>query len=133
MKRLFSLLSAALFVVAALSPASARGAKTWEETKEYGPPEWVGVVIPVGVAVGGVSFESGRARTVEVAVEDTAAPATAIRISQGDQSIGVYCTSTPKPIDIASHQTLRVTLLAGVCGGGPSFITTGQVRARFST
>ena len=132
MNKILSLLSA-LLVLAAMSSASAREGKTREETQKYGPPQAIMIETEVGVVVGSVTFDAGRARTVEVAVEDTASPATAFTVRQGERNLGTYCTSTPKPIDIAPRQKLYVHLFIGVCDGDPSFITTGLVRARFST
>lgn len=132
MRRLFSVLSATLLVVAAFSPASAREKRSWEETQEYGLADAVGADTEVGVIVAGVQFNPARATTVELVVEDTAAPATAFSVEQAGRHLGTYCTSTQTPIDLAPRQKVSVHLFAGVCDGGPSFITTGLVRARFS-
>ena len=105
----------------------------WEETQEYALPRGVGFDTDLpGALVNFVPFNSVSATSVSFVVEDAAAPAVLVKVRQGDEFIGTFCSSTTKPIRIAPNAPVELEMFAGTCDGAPSFATTGVVRATFS-
>jgi hypothetical protein len=54
------------------------------------------------------------------------------QVRQGDEVIGTFCSSTPKPIRLAPYVAVELDMFAGSCDGTPSFATIGVVRATFT-
>ena len=105
----------------------------WQETQEYALPRGAGFDTDLpGVLVNYVPFDPVNATSVSLVVEDAAAPAVLVKVLQGEEVIGSFCTSTTKPIRIAPYVPVEVELFAGSCDDAPSFATTGVVRATFT-
>ena len=134
MKRFIAIVMTVLFAIGIVGTATARPAKQRTESREYLVPAAVGLSTDIpGVITGDVDFDPGAAKSVELTVKDRIAPNTIIGIEQNGRSLGVYCTTTTKAIEIEPFVTVHVFLFAGHCDGTPAFATTGVVRATFSS
>ena len=135
MKRNIIMAMVTVALVAALAGSShARPRQVkWEETQEYALPRGAGFDTDLpGVLVNYVPFNPVNATSVSLVVEDAAASAVIVKVIQGQEIIGSFCTSTSKPIRIEPYVPVEVELFAGSCDGAPSFATTGVVRATFA-
>jgi hypothetical protein len=105
----------------------------WEETQEYALPRGAGFDTDLpGVLVNYVPFDPVNATSVSLVVEDAAASAVIVKVLQGEEVIGSFCSRTSKPIRIAPYVPVELELFAGTCDGAPSFATSGVVRATFT-